>query len=157
MQELIKQLKIDNPLYYSDIHGRKHYANVMAAGLELAYHYHVNPNIVKYFAYLHDSCRENENYDPWHGPRAAEYISKIQHLINLEPDEITELKSACYYHTSAKPWDRASYSITEQVCFDADRSDISRIGIDVDPAYLFTKKAKELFVRDDFEFESACA
>jgi uncharacterized protein len=157
MDKLIRQLMTDNEFYYSEIHGRSHYANVMAAGLELAQHYHVNPKILKYFAYLHDSCRENENYDPWHGPRAADYVAKNKHLIDLGPDELVELQSACYYHTSAKPWDNTTYSIVEQICFDADRSDIGRIGVEVDPLYLFTSRARELFINDKPKFRSACA
>ena len=58
MRKLIERLKQDNEFYYSDIHGRKHYANVMAAGLELADYFKLNPKLFKYFAYLHDSCRK---------------------------------------------------------------------------------------------------
>jgi len=149
MKKLLERLQIDNQFYYSPLHGRRHYANVMAAGLELAEHYNLNPKLFKYFAYLHDSCRENEDYDPDHGPRAAEYIESIKDLIDLCRAERWMLQSACSLHTIAKPWDNNKYTLFEKACFDADRSDIGRITFKVDPKYLFTQKGKELFTEKD--------
>lgn len=153
MRKLIERLKQDNEFYYSDIHGRKHYANVMAAGLELADYFKLNPKLFKYFAYLHDSCRKNEGHDPLHGQRAAEYIESVKHLIDLCTAERWMLQSACAMHTSAKPWDGHKYTLFEKCAFDADRSDIGRVCFSVDPAYLFTRKGKELFVDDQEYYE----
>ena len=97
---------------------------------------------------LSDSCRENESYDPQHGPRAADYIDSIKDLIDLCQAERWILQSACTLHTSAKPWDGRKYTLYEKACFDSDRSDIGRTGLAVDPKYLFTSKAKELFVTE---------
>jgi uncharacterized protein len=152
LKKLIQRLKQDNLFYYSELHGRKHYANVMRAGLELAAHYNFNPKLFKYFAYLHDSCRHNENYDPNHGPRASEYINEIKDLIDLCTVERWQLQSACALHTSAKPWDNKKYTLFEKCAFDADRSDIGRVCLEVDPKYLFTQKGKELFIDDKREY-----
>jgi uncharacterized protein len=153
VKKLVERLQIDNPFYYSPIHGRRHYANVMAAGIELAAHFNLNPKLFKYFAYLHDSCRENEGYDPQHGPRAADYIDSIKDLIDLCQAERWMLQSACTLHTSAKPWDGYKYTLYEKACFDSDRSDIIRTGLAVDPKYLFTSKAKELYVTEERNYE----
>lgn len=156
MKKLIEQLKRDNEFYYSEIHGREHYANVMASGIELAEFYNINMNILKYFAYLHDSCRENEDRDPDHGLRAAKYIDKVAHLIHLDSSDLWTLKLACANHTSAKPWDGKSYGLIQEICFDADRSDIGRVCYAVDPAYLFTSRAKELYADEPKSFGSQC-
>jgi uncharacterized protein len=153
LKKLIQQLKQDNLFYYSELHGRKHYANVMRAGLELAAHYNLNPKLFKYFAYLHDSCRHNEDYDPNHGPRASEYINKIKDLIDLCTVERWQLQSACALHTSAKPWDNKKYTLFEKCAFDADRSDIGRVCLEVDPKYLFTQKGKEIFVHERHDYK----
>ena len=145
MKKLIDKLKKDNPCFYSDIHGEEHYLNVMNAGLRIVDNYNLNPMIIKYFAYLHDSCRHNEDYDPNHGPRAAAYITKIKKYIDLDSDELIDLQSACFYHTSAKPWDGETYSLIEQCCFAADRSDIGRVNLVLDPVYLFTEFGVENF------------
>ena len=139
MNKLIDRLKRDNQFYFSEIHGIQHYCNVSLAGLQL----------MRYFAYLHDSCRENEGDDPEHGPRAAEYVESIKHLIDLCTAERWMLQSACALHTRAKPWDGHKYTLFEKCAFDADRSDIGRVCFAVDPKYLFTDKGKELFVDED--------
>ena len=153
MKKLIKRLKQDNPFYYSEIHGQKHYSNVTLAGLQLAVHYNLNPKLFKYFAYLHDSCRHNEDYDPDHGPRAAEYVNEIKDLIDLCTAERWMLQSACAMHTSAKPWDGNKYTLFEKCAFDADRSDIGRVCFEVDPKFLFTQKGKELFINDKRDYD----
>lgn len=153
MKKLIKRLKQDNDFYFSEIHGIQHYLNVAVAGMQLAAHYNMNPNLFKYFAYLHDSCRKNEGYDPYHGHRAEEYIEDCKDLIDLCTAERWMLQSACALHTSAKPWDGHKYTLFEKCCFDADRSDIGRVCFVVDPQYLFTQKGKELFVDEDEHYE----
>tara|TARA_R100000030_G_scaffold82759_2_gene65618 strand:+ start:684 stop:1148 length:465 start_codon:yes stop_codon:yes gene_type:complete len=149
VNKLIDRLKRDNQFYFSEIHGIQHYCNVSLAGLQLATHYDLNPKLVRYFAYLHDSCRENEGTDPDHGPRAADYIESIKHLIDLCTAERWMLQSACAMHTRAQPWDGHKYTLFEKCAFDADRSDIGRVCFAVDPDYLFTEKGKELFVDEE--------
>jgi uncharacterized protein len=58
-------------------HGVAHWARVLENGLRLAEETGANVEVVCLFAILHDSKRINENSDPDHGPRAAEFAASI--------------------------------------------------------------------------------
>jgi uncharacterized protein len=53
-------------------HGKDHWVRVLENARELAVETGANLRVVELFSVLHDSQRENEDYDPQHGPRAAE-------------------------------------------------------------------------------------
>lgn len=90
-----------------------------------------NRKVVTYFAYLHDSCREDDGHDPDHGPRAAEALLSIREtlLSDMTDDEFALLQWACRAHT-AEP---RTGNITVDICLDADRLDLGRVGITPDP------------------------
>ena len=81
------------------------------------------------FALLHDSQRLCEGYDPEHGLRASEYAQKLfdQGLLVLDQPKIELLKLACKNHCdrSAK-----SNDISVNICWDSDRIDLTRVGVD---------------------------
>ena len=61
----------------------------------------VDPVVVQFFAYLHDSCRQDDFEDLHHGVRAAEWISSIRdlYLQCLTDEQIEKLKTACRLDT----------------------------------------------------------
>tara|TARA_R100000152_G_C6772435_1_gene199326 strand:+ start:1000 stop:1443 length:444 start_codon:yes stop_codon:yes gene_type:complete len=146
MNKLLNKLIADKPILQSPLHGLNHYHNVYEAGLDIGTHYKADLKVIKYFAYLHDCCRLNEDTDPQHGKRAAQWIRHNLEFIKLNSSQIELLLRACEMHTYAKPYYEDTYDITIQCCFDADRSDIGRVGLQVDPSYLFTDYAKENYV-----------
>ena len=54
-------------------HGISHWKRVERNGLLLAT-LECYVTVIRLFAYLHDSCREDDSYDEEHGPRAAKMI-----------------------------------------------------------------------------------
>ena len=98
--------------------------------------------VISYFAYLHDCQRWNEFDDPEHGPRAAKYSTKHRKLIHLNNDQLDLLLRACSGHTHAMPHGKAGVNKTLAACWDADRLDIGRVGLEVDRDYLFSGFAK---------------
>ena len=70
--DLLNFLKEHYRLDWNGIHGVKHWSRVRANGLALAKVNEANTMVVELFAFLHDSCRENDGHDPHHGARAAE-------------------------------------------------------------------------------------
>ena len=123
------------------LHGPDHWQRVRENGLRIAHHYKIaKVEMVELFAYLHDCCRESDGTDPQHGPRAAEFAESLRgSLIDLE-DEIFELlRIAIAGHTTGGAHD----SLMVGICWDADRLDLGRVGIQPAPRYLCTDFAKE--------------
>ena len=123
------------------VHGVSHWDRVYRNGFLLLTN-EVNPVVVGLFAYLHDSCRENDGTDIKHGPRAVEFIDSIRntYLSEVPNEEIELLKEACRLHTTTLK----TGNPTIDACFDADRLDLWRIGIEPDPEKMATEKGKEL-------------
>jgi uncharacterized protein len=121
-------------------HGLAHWGRVLENGLALAEPARANPRVVALFAIFHDACRLNDQRDPGHGARGAQLASKLLSGTNwLSPREFELLQQACRDHTAghteAKP--------TIQVCWDADRLDLARVGIQPDPVLLCTPAAQD--------------
>ena len=126
------------------IHGLTHWKNVEKNGMLLARdNPEVNRRVVRLFAYLHDHQRTGDGYDNLHGPAAAEALIDISGslLSDLSEDEFEMLYLACKIHT------RQSYptgNATIDCCLDADRLDLTRVGITPDPERMLTEKGKSL-------------
>ena len=105
--------------------------------------------MVELFAYLHDSCRNDNGADLLHGPRAARYIDTLRdtYLKGVSDEEMTLLKEACRLHTTT----HRTGNPTIDACFDADRLDLWRVGIIPDPNRLATEKGKEIARRTDYQ------
>ena len=143
---LLEQIKRDTAIWQSPIHGLEHWGRVKEFGLLIADRTAADHAVVEYFACLHDCQRWNEDEDPEHGPRAASYAKKKRDLIDLDDNQFSLLLRACSGHTHAHPTGDAGLDPTLGACWDGDRLDIGRVGIRVDPAYLFTEAAKALVV-----------
>lgn len=142
LTKLLMQIKSDTNIWRSELHGISHWNRVLENGLRIGDKNGANLKVVQYFSYLHDSCRENENEDPLHGPRAAAYARQHRNLIDLEDSQFKYLVIACSGHTYALPNCKAGMNPTLAACWDADRLDLPRVGIMPDPNYLFSDSAK---------------
>lgn len=129
-------------------HGVSHWDRVYENGQKLLTP-EVNPLVVGLFAYLHDSCREDDGSDVFHGQRAAEWIETLRdnYLKTLTDEEFLLLQEACRLHTVEL---KTGYP-TIDACFDADRLDLWRVGIAPDPNRLATEKGKEIARNTDYE------
>ena len=127
-------------LEWSGIHGAAHWARVHINGLCLAKHSDANVRVIEYFAFLHDVCRENDGRDPQHGQRAACFAGSIRHShIKLSEDEYLLLLAALSGHTHGSHHE----NLTVITCWDADRLDLARIGIEPDPKRLCSVQARD--------------
>lgn len=129
-------------------HGVDHWDRVAKFG-ELLYQEGADIDVIMAFAYLHDSQRENNNEDYEHGPKAAKFIDtiRVSLLSALNDEQIAKLKRACELHTIQ---DRTG-DITIDICFDADRMDLLRVGIKPLPDRMASKKGAELVSIPDYE------
>ena len=123
------------------LHGVAHWERVERNGLLLATP-ECDVTVIRLFAYLHDSCRENDGYDLEHGPRAALMMERLRDnlLKDLSDEQFSLLQQACRQHTST----RSTGNPTIDACFDADRLDLGRVGIQPDPKKMATARGKEM-------------
>ena len=136
----------DTSVEHSSIHGPDHWARVERNGLYVAQKTGANKIIVQLFAVFHDCMRQNDDIDPGHGRRGAEYAAQIKdELINIPQDDFDKFYYACEWHTDQV----ATSDITIAACWDADRLDIGRVGYILDPRYMNSEPAQEIAERDD--------
>ena len=138
--DLIRIIQQEFALSLNGIHGTSHWVRVRENGLRLTEVTGAKREVVELFAYLHDSKRLNDGFDPGHGKRAAEFVKTLDgSLIPLPEGDLELLVYACLHHSK----DITEAEITIQTCWDADRLDLGRIGIKPDAGYLCTPAAKD--------------
>jgi uncharacterized protein len=138
--KLIQALRACFALDWHGIHGAAHWARVRLIGVRLAERTGARREVVELFAFLHDSCRENDGYDTHHGRRAAELAGSLQgNLFELGKEDLTRLLTACRGHSDGL----THPDPTIATCWDADRLDLGRVGIRPDPQRLCTQAARE--------------
>ena len=138
-RELMLALKRRFELDWEGIHGVRHWGRVRANALHLAEASGANARVAELFAVLHDVCRMNDGYDPGHGPRAADFADTLQgDYFDLGADEMVLLKAACRGHSDG----HIEADLSVQVCWDADRLDLGRVGIQPAPERLCTDAAR---------------
>lgn len=136
-----------------ECHGMPHWERVERNGLLLATE-GVNTTVVRLFAYLHDKWRIDNWEDLEHGKRAAEHLLELRGtlLAALADEEFEQLRRACELHTVR----HRTGDITIDTCFDADRLDLTRVGIIPSPKKMATSRgayyaANTYQYRKDFE------
>ncbi|HWH05710.1 MAG TPA: hypothetical protein VNT23_04665, partial [Gaiellaceae bacterium] len=78
LEPLLAQVRAWSTGIGSEIHGERHWRTVGANGLWLAERTAgADAHVVLLFALLHDTMRENDDYDPEHGPRAAVFAEAL--------------------------------------------------------------------------------
>lgn len=97
------------------------------------------------FAYLHNSCRQSDGWDPQHGERAAAFARALaEDWLTLEEDQLELLAFACEFHEKG----RVSDDPTVGACWDSDRLDLGRVGIVRKARLLSSEQAKRPTVID---------
>jgi uncharacterized protein len=134
------------------VHGPSHWQRVEKFSLRIAASSGADLTVVRLFALLHDSCRQNDGDDPDHGPRAAEMLDRIvPSVFSLDRIRLDVLKHAIRLHTSGL----TTEDPTVGTCWDADRLDIGRVGIIPSSRFMSTSAGKEISVKSDPPFLSA--
>lgn len=122
------------------IHGVDHWARVCENGLRLAEKTGADPEVLELFAYLHDSKRLSDGWDVEHGRRAGHFVESLEgSLLALGEEKLEMLVYACTHHSDGL----MVAHITVQTCWDADRLDLGRIGIEPEPERLCTPAARD--------------
>ena len=143
-----------------ETHGLSHWQRVERNGIILstengAIRQDVNIKVVRFFAYLHDKCRLNDLADLEHGVRAADMLQTIRNTIlkDFTDEEVALLEKACRYHTT----EHRTGIPTVDVCFDADRLDLGRVGIVPNPKLMATEQgayyAANIHLIDKIEYK----
>ena len=95
--------------------------------------------VVELFAFLHDSQRLNEYSDRLHGARAAEFAASLNgRFFDLKAVQLDKLCFAMEHHSGGDVHTCA----TIQSCWDGDRLDLGRVGIQPHKDYLSLEAAK---------------
>lgn len=128
-------------LDWRGIHGAPHWARVRKNGLLLAERTGASRRVVSLFAFLHDSCRQDDGRDAQHGERAAVSVGALRErgLVELSDEEAELLSFACRHHSDGL----VEADVTVQTCWDADRLDLGRVGKRPDPRRLCTPAARD--------------
>lgn len=135
-------------------HGLEHWERVYENCLKLASFYNISSEVFELFSLLHDSKREDEFRDIDHGKRAALLVKKLvfNNEIILSKEDTNRLIFACSNHTVPNKKAKLYNDIVVQICFDADRLDIGRVGIVPEEKYFFTDYAKKLVLEGKYYF-----
>jgi uncharacterized protein len=122
------------------IHGPAHWRRVEEFGLKVARMTgRPDGDVVRLFAVLHDSCRLNDNYDPEHGERAAEYARELRgRLFEISDAQFDLLDRACRFHAQGLVTEDATIG----ACWDADRMDLRRAVIEPDASFFSTPEVR---------------
>ena len=123
-------------LFESERHGLTHWKQVESNGLLLATETGADIVVVRLFALFHDSKRTNDGPDIVHGARGAEFAKTCfeEHHLDITQEQFDKLYHACKFHTT----EHRSGDATIDTCYDADRLDLGRVGIALDPKKMAT-------------------
>ncbi len=123
-------------IYDSEIHGLAHWRQVEFNGLLLAPVTGADVTVVRLFALFHDCKREDDGYDESHGPRGAAFAKECfeKGLLDISQEQFEKLYHACMFHTREHKSDDA----TIDTCYDADRLDLGRVGMALNPKKMAT-------------------
>ena len=131
---------------HNGLHGFDHWMRVLHNGRLLADAENANLKVVELFCILHDTRRLNEDEDPLHGRRAANFAQTLRGVwFDVTDGEMDFLTEALTFHSDG----HSEGDITVQVCWDADRLDLGRVGIRPAPERLCTDTAKSPSVLEE--------
>lgn len=135
LRHVLDQFKISR----HGAHGPAHWARVRLHGLKLGRSRGGDVLVVELFAFLHDSQRLNEYSDRLHGARAAEFAASLNgRFFDLKAEQLDQLCFAMEHHSGGDVHTCA----TIQSCWDGDRLDLGRVGIQPHKDYLSQEAAK---------------
>lgn len=121
-------------------HGPGHWARVWENGRRLAEKVEgCDLVVIEWFALFHDTMRENEFHDPEHGRRGYELGLKLGIADLINGTRLAKFQFACVHHDAGQ----TSEDPTIGICWDADRLDLYRVGIQPDKHFMSTLAAKD--------------
>ncbi|MDP9481551.1 MAG: hypothetical protein M3R38_38795 [Actinomycetota bacterium] len=137
---LVEMVLARSPGGDSRIHGVRHWRRVAHNGLALlAETPEADGLLVFLFSLFHDAMRLNDHRDPDHGARAAALARELRgDLYRLDDARMDLLGFALAEHDRGLTSDDA----TVGACWDADRLNLWRVGIEPRPDRLSTREAK---------------
>jgi len=150
-RELVLAVRARFELDWAGIHGVPHWARVRVNGLAIARQNGARTDVIELFAFLHDSCRENDDFDPEHGLRAVEFAHSLRgEVYDIDDAGFALLGQACSEHSDG----HLKADPTVQACWDADRLDLWRVWITPDKKRLATQAAQSMWIFDEAQRRS---
>jgi uncharacterized protein len=135
-QGLLKNIKAQLKINWQGIHGIAHWSRVKYHGRKIGMARGADLLVLELFAFLHDSKRENDGYDPEHGLRAARYTKSLnRRYFNLTNSQLVQLCEAMENHTNGDVHD----DVTIQSCWDSDRLDLGRVDLSEEASAYITQ------------------
>jgi uncharacterized protein len=123
------------------IHGPDHWRRVERNALKISASNGAIVDVVKLFAVFHDSRRENDSLDFKHGEHGAKYAASLRGILfDLSNEHFELLEYACIWHAHGQ----LSDDPTIGACWDADRLDLTRIGIAPKAIFMSTAPGRSL-------------
>lgn len=125
------------------MHGVSHWRRVAENGRTLAAATPgADPVVVAAFAALHDAFRLDDGGDSQHGKRAADIACRMraEGVLPLDEKQLETLSAALVGHDRGQ----VSDDPTVAVCWDADRLELGRVGVEPRAAFMSTFEAKRL-------------
>lgn len=139
--DLLERILGQYALHVFGIHGVGHWARVLYNGRLLASETGADPRVVELFALFHDARRINDGTDPGHGTRGAELAAARRgEWFQLDERGMEQLWDACALHSDGLV---DHDDVTVRTCWDADRLDLSRVGVRPRPRLLATAAARQ--------------
>lgn len=124
------------------IHGRGHWLKVASTAYLIASKVGGDTDVAMLFGVYHDCRRLDDGIDKDHGLRASELIQDHfdKGWLSISEGQRYVLQHACKYHSDGL----TAGDLTTASCWDADRLDLPRVGVQTDARYLTTDVAKKL-------------
>ena len=124
------------PLGIESLHGPEHWQRVLSWGLSISRQNCANEWVVRLFALFHDCRRTTDWLDLDHGKEGAKYAASCCEagLFVVSEEQWALLSEALTLH----PHELTSNDPTIGACFDADRLDLTRCGIEPEAKYMST-------------------
>lgn len=151
LDALVHKVKID----FNGVHGFAHWQAVYRTGRLLSNQ--VDGTVLFLFSVFHDFFRETDYADPKHGERAVESMSLIEAHLKMVGKTLTKLQmeklafALKYHDLEPEAYGQLDSPLkddkTVQICLDADKLDLGRVGIQPDERYFLTKEAKDYLQR----------
>jgi uncharacterized protein len=141
----LQEFVYNNRVIDSDYHGLEHWRQVEFNGLLLAPRTGADITVVRLFALFHDCKREDDGYDAVHGERGAEFAKQCfeEKRLDITQEQFDKLYYACKMHTH----ERNNDDVTISTCYDADRLDLGRVGIPLNPEKMATALGSKIAKR----------
>ena len=138
----LRDFVLANRIFDSEVHGPAHWHRVEANGLLLAPATGADATVVRLFALFHDCKRKDDGSDAGHGPRGAGFAEECfaGGRLGITRGQFSRLYHACAFHTA----EERSGDATIDTCYDADRLDLGRVGISLDPERMATNPGAEI-------------